>query len=90
MKKQNAATQVSAVQEGDRMDYLRMDYYDGDDCFNAMIECYGVDAVKNFCLCNAFKYLWRCMKKHETPKEDIEKAVYYMNSYLNLSDMEGD
>ena len=62
------------------------DYYNGDDCIVAMLECYGEDAVKNFCLCNAFKYLWRCMKKHETPKEDIEKAVDYMHFYLNLAD----
>ena len=26
------------------------------ECIDAMIELYGVEAVKSFCLCNAFKY----------------------------------
>lgn len=62
------------------------DYYNGTDCLDAMIDCYGTEAVKNFCLCNAFKYLWRCMKKHETPIEDIEKARDYLTYYLKLNE----
>ena len=34
--------------------------------------------------CNAFKYLWRCKKKHDTPEEDVEKAVWYLQKYLEL------
>lgn len=47
-----------------------------------MEEVFGRDSVKDFCLCNAFKYLYRCQKKHETPVEDVEKAVWYLNRYL--------
>lgn len=30
----------------------------------SMEECFGTEAVKDFCLLNAFKYLWRCKEKH--------------------------
>lgn len=40
--------------------------------------------LQSHCLCNAFKYLWRCKKKHETPIEDIKKAVWYLDKYLEL------
>ena len=60
------------------------DYYNGTDCLDAMIDCYGAEAVKSFCVCNAFKYLWRCMKKHETPTEDIRKADEYLTYYVEI------
>lgn len=47
-----------------------------------MEEVFGREYVKGFCLCNAFKYLYRCKKKHETPVEDIKKAIWYLNKYL--------
>lgn len=62
------------------------DYYDGTDCLDSMMECYGEEAVKNFFLCNAFKYLWCCMKKHETPIEEVEKANDYLLFYLGIED----
>ena len=31
----------------------------GIECIDAMQAAFGAEAVKNFCLCNAFKYLWR-------------------------------
>lgn len=71
---------------GVREDKNMKDYYDGADCLDAMMECYGEEAVKNFCLCNAFKYLWRCMKKHETPIEDVKKANDYLLFYLGIED----
>ena len=61
-------------------------YNTGDyECIDVMEECFGTEAVKDFCVCNAFKYLWRCKEKHETPIEDIKKAVWYLNKYLELS-----
>ena len=54
------------------------------ECFDAMLETMGRDYVRAFCLCNAFKYLWRCKKKHETPEGDVEKAVWYLQKYLEL------
>lgn len=58
-------------------------HYTGDiECIDAMLQQFGEEQVKSFCLLNAFKYLWRCDKKHETPKEDISKAVWYLSKYL--------
>lgn len=54
------------------------------ECIDALLETMGRDDVRAFCLCNAFKYLWRCKKKHETPEEDVEKAVWYLHKYLDL------
>lgn len=54
------------------------------ECIDALLETMGRDDVRAFCMCNAFKYLWRCKKKHETPEEDVEKAVWYLQKYLEL------
>ena len=54
------------------------------ECIDALLETMGRDDVRAFCLCNAFKYLWRCKKKHDTPTEDVEKAVWYLQKYLEL------
>ena len=40
------------------------EYYkpeNGTECIDAMIQQFGIDETANFCLLNAFKYLWRCM-----------------------------
>jgi hypothetical protein len=54
------------------------------ECIEVMLDTMGPEDVKGFCLCNAFKYLWRCKKKHETPEEDVKKAVWYLQKYLEL------
>lgn len=60
-------------------------HYEGKfECIDAMVECFGVDAVADFCLGNAFKYLWRCMKKHDEPTEDIKKAHWYLSKWIEL------
>ena len=60
-------------------------HYAGEiECIDVMLDTMGPEDVKGFCLCNAFKYLWRCKKKHETPEEDVEKAVWYLQKYLEL------
>ena len=57
------------------------------ECIDVMIETQGIEAVKNFCLCNTFKYLYRCKHKHSSPIEDIKKSIWYLNKYIEL---EGD
>lgn len=52
------------------------------ECIDAMIEVFGIEAVKSFCLCNAFKYHWRHDQKNG--QEDIEKATWYMDKYREL------
>lgn len=62
------------------------DHYKGDkyECIEVMQEVFGADAVKDFCLCNAFKYLWRCKKKHDNAVTDIKKAKFYLEKYIEL------
>ena len=55
------------------------------ECIDAMIEVYGVEAVKSFCLCNAFKYHWRA--KDKNGEEDLQKADWYMQKYKELVNM---
>lgn len=57
------------------------------ECIDVMTEAIGLEDTKGFCLCNAFKYIYRCTKKHETPVEDVKKAIWYLNKFLEL---EGD
>lgn len=52
------------------------------ECIDAMAETQGVEAVKNFCICNAFKYLWRHEKKNGV--EDVKKASWYLNKFIEL------
>jgi hypothetical protein len=48
----------------------------GVECIEAMEITQGREAVKSFCLCNAYKYLWR--HKHKNGKEDLDKARWYI------------
>lgn len=52
------------------------------ECIDVMIETQGKEAVLNFCLCNAFKYLYRHNRKNGI--EDIKKSRWYINKYIEL------
>lgn len=52
------------------------------ECIDVMVDVFGADAVKHFCILNAFKYVWRAEKKNGI--EDIKKAVWYLNKYIEL------
>lgn len=54
------------------------------ECIDAMAETQGVEAVKNFCIWNAFKYLWRHDKKNGV--EDVKKAAWYLNKFIELEE----
>ena len=54
----------------------------GIECIDAMKAAQGADVVQDFCICNAFKYIWR--HKHKNGAEDIKKAVWYLNKWLEL------
>ena len=43
------------------------------ECIDVMTETQGRDAVYEFCVCNAFKYLYRHRRKNNA--EDIKKAI---------------
>lgn len=52
------------------------------ECIDVMVETQGVEAVKSFCLCNAFKYIYRTSRKNGL--EDIKKAIWYLEKYVEL------
>lgn len=52
------------------------------ECIKVMEEALGSEAVKGFCLCNAFKYIYRHNRKNGD--EDIEKAIWYLNHYMEI------
>jgi hypothetical protein len=54
----------------------------GIQCIEAMEAAFGKEAVEDFCICNAFKYIWRSKLKNGI--QDIEKAEWYLNKYKEL------
>ena len=59
-------------------------YTQGDiQCIDAMLSAFGNEAVATWCKCNAFKYIWR--EAHKNGMEDIDKAIWYLNKFKELS-----
>lgn len=59
------------------------------ECIEVMELVLGFEPTLNFCLGNAFKYMWRW--KNKNGEEDLEKAQWYLDyveRYIN-SDMDG-
>lgn len=54
------------------------------ECIEVMEEALGYDAVRDFCICNAFKYLYR--HKRKNGYEDIKKAQWYINKYVDMTE----
>ena len=52
------------------------------ECIDEMIALFGVDAVKNFCACNVYKYRFRAARKNG--QEDLDKADWYMDKLMEL------
>ena len=52
------------------------------ECIDAMIAAFGKETVEHFCICNAFKYLWRSEFKNGS--EDIKKALWYLTKHNEL------
>ena len=53
------------------------------ECIDAMVSAFGKEAVSNFCICNAFKYIFRC--NHKGGHEDLDKAVWYIQKFKELT-----
>ena len=58
-------------------------YTHGMEAIDEMVLIFGNEAVKNFCLCNAWKYRKRAIYKNGA--EDMDKADWYINKYKELS-----
>lgn len=52
------------------------------ECIDEMIALFGVQAVKDFCRCNVYKYRFRADRKNG--EEDIKKAEWYMEKLMEL------
>ena len=54
-------------------------HYQGEyECIDLMREIYGDDAVRSFCICNAYKYRYRAGRKDgEDARTATEKAEWY-------------
>lgn len=60
-------------------DAINPDHYKNQtslECIEAMEIIFGRDAVIDFCICNAWKYIWRW--KHKNGKEDLKKSAWYL------------
>lgn len=60
-------------------------HYEGStslECIQAMRLAFGDIGVAYFCLCNAFKYMWRY--KNKNGEEDIKKAIWYKDYVSNM------
>lgn len=52
------------------------------ECIEAMELIFDWYDVQTFCLCNAFKYIWR--HKHKNGLEDLDKAQWYLDYAKNI------
>ena len=52
------------------------------ECIDEMELIFGREAVKHFCLCNAWKYRYRAADKNG--EEDIKKSDWYLRKYKEL------
>ena len=59
---------------------------EGVECIDSMIEVFGIEKTKDFCLLNAYKFFWRCDKKDQ--KWDVDKGLGYLTLYKKLCDRE--
>lgn len=51
----------------------------GKECIDLMIEKYGLLATIDFCILNAFKYIFRCGRKEGNPNyQELNKAEWYL------------
>ncbi len=68
--------------------FIRPDYYKsgGIECIDAMVSAFGKDKVATWCILNVFKYVWRY--HHKNGMEDVRKAAYYIEKYLELTEDE--
>ena len=60
-------------------------HYEGStsiECIEAMELMFDFYDVQQFCLCNAFKYIWR--HKYKNGLEDLDKAQWYINHAVQL------
>ena len=66
-------------------DNINPDHYKNStslECIEAMLIVFGKEGVIYFCLCNAWKYIWRWKNKNGI--EDLKKAEWYVEKGREL------
>lgn len=58
------------------------------ECIDEMELIFGKQAVKHFCLCNAWKYRYRAADKNGV--QDLQKSDWYIKKYKELCNEEVD
>ena len=77
--------EVGEVDENSNVTHPRHYNRDGAmECIDEMVLLFGKEAVKNFCLCNVWKYRYRAADKNGL--EDLEKSDWYLAKYKELDD----
>ena len=56
----------------------------GLECFDVIVATQGVEAAQHFAIGNAIKYLFR--QKRKNGLEDVRKARWYLDKYIELSE----
>lgn len=67
-------------------DNINPDHYKNQtslECIESMIIIFGYQKTLDFCLLNAWKYIWRWKNKNGI--EDLNKASWYTNKALELN-----
>lgn len=82
MQREMYVAKVEKKESVNHPDHYKVGDYE---CLDVMESLYGLDAVINFCMLNAFKYQWRCNRKNNC-KEDLQKARWYNKKALELMD----
>ena len=69
-------------------DNINPDHYKSEtslECIEAMEIIFGERTVLNFCICNAWKYVWRWKNKNGI--EDLHKAEWYVKRACHYPDV---
>lgn len=74
-------TEVPAINNVNHPKHYNTGNYE---CIDVMAETQGVKSTIDFCVCNAFKYLYRHQLKNGF--EDIEKAHWYLDKAMMLKE----
>lgn len=79
------AEKMAVVRRRSTSDAINPSHYKqaGVECIDVILQTQGAEYTKGFCLCNAMKYLYRHNAKNGD--EDIKKAAWYLNKYLEIS-----
>jgi len=57
-------------------------YQGANECIDVIRAMFGDNAVRHFCMCNAYKYRFRSYGKNK--EEDIKKAEWYETYLINM------